>query len=202
MHHLFIDVETGGRDPKIHGLLSIGAALFYPTSKIITNVYHSHVRPANDAAISLDALAVNGFTLQEMQLAPVEPTVYQQFSRWMAKYDIEAIWAHEAPFDEGFLRAWESRVGDWWKDNVPPNVPMTKVFEKHGSLHCSRQFLKLAKLRKHYPSDRSTSLKYASDYFGIPPSNHSAMLDARNGAMLVQNLYSKFGWGATTNGTI
>lgn len=184
MKCLFVDVETGGLDCKVHALLSIGAVVFDPVTGDIGMRYESDVMPHEGKSFTLEALGVNGFTVERMKSARPAREVYQEFRDWIWDRDALTLWAHNAEFDAGFLREFE-------RLNIGVTLP---VFHHRNGIHCSKQLLGIAKLQGHYPTERSCSLMPACEHFGIPCGNHTAFSDTLAGARLVCKLWQLFGW--------
>lgn len=195
--HCFIDVETGGLDDKTDALLSIGAVMFNPQTGVVGNTekttFCRYIKPFDNAKFSIEALGVNGITVPDMMAAHTETEAYRALSHWMITNRLETIWAHNAPFDEGFLRAFEMRVRD-----------SPALFRPRNSFLCSKQLLTLAKVKGLYPAGSLTRLSAACGYFDIPlPNAHQSDADAIAGAHLVCKLWQLLGWAdsTTTNPT-
>ncbi len=107
---IVIDVETTGTDPLKHSILSIGAV----DSKYPGERFSEECRAWSGAHIDPDALAVNGFSREEV-VSPTKQTeaeLVSAFFRWLELRE-EITPAGQNPlFDLGFLQAAAYRAGE------------------------------------------------------------------------------------------
>lgn len=112
MNFIYIDLETGGFDHKLHSLLSIGAVYGEITGEGLTilSEFHSLILPAPGTSVCVDALRVQGLTWGDLDDSQYEERVYEyeglaRLSEWLHQHDAARlpIFAHNAPFDRDFL---------------------------------------------------------------------------------------------------
>jgi len=114
---LVVDVETGGLDPAINAILSVGALVFHQGA--IEDRFYSIVNEGDPqqggGKVDPEALKVNGFTHTRIQgegRSPVE--VVNAIEAMLAKNDMRGritIVAHNAAFDMGFMKRLWARAG-------------------------------------------------------------------------------------------
>lgn len=80
------DFETGGTNPKLCPILSIGAAILDQSSLKIIDEFYSLVKPDDFNKIDKEALKINKLTIEELQLAVPEKIVWQDFVTFIKKY--------------------------------------------------------------------------------------------------------------------
>lgn len=117
MKVFWFDLETGGMDPRRHGIVQVAYAL-----EISGSVVESGELRCNPAPKLLEdeALAVNGFTREQVAGFPPAEEVYRALeavlSRYVDKYDksdkVHAAGYNVAGFDVPFLRALWEDAGD------------------------------------------------------------------------------------------
>lgn len=127
---VFIDTETGGLDPKVHGITEIAAAQFtitlqdeVPLVKIGRSI-QTWVKPSPWLAYCPGALAMQSRPGVEMTLDYLhahgrpEIQVVGMLQSFLhneiypnVRYWNHSIWAQNADFDHGFLLALQKRVG-------------------------------------------------------------------------------------------
>jgi DNA polymerase III epsilon subunit-like protein len=120
MNYVFIDTETGGLDPKVHGITEIGAVIF-DWNKSTCEVKHIEgfnilIKPNEIMAYTPFALKLQGRTLESLQ----EEGVTEREAWWLFAQKIhpyipnwtksDKIMAHYAQFDYGFMAAIAQRA--------------------------------------------------------------------------------------------
>lgn len=120
MRYVFCDVETGGLDPKVHGITEIGAIAFdmdpmNPFKGCIGDEVRLLVRPNPNLAYTPYALQLQDRTLQYLEeygvteleaWTALDVFLQQHLNRWQGH-----IVAHSAEFDRSFLSALAERCG-------------------------------------------------------------------------------------------
>ena len=113
-HPLYvIDTETTGLNYQTNALISIGIVTL--GGKCSGEVKRFKCRPHQGAIVSPQALAVNGYTEDEIWSWPDPKDVVQEFEDWFLSTldDGQLVkpvgWNYK--FDDGFMRAWQGRVG-------------------------------------------------------------------------------------------
>lgn len=179
MRGVFIDVETGGLDPKVHALTQIAAIAFdlEPGNKpCILNVHQQVVKPDKWLALSKGALDIQNRTMEELlENGSEEQEVYRNLVAFLEKYIGPAndwpghIWAQDASFDHSFCRALETRVGGG-----------ANYFSDRCDWNCTkRTWTMLRFLGVH--NETKTSLKNIIAHYGIrgeDEQTHDAADDA------------------------
>ncbi|MBI2670437.1 3'-5' exonuclease [Candidatus Woesearchaeota archaeon] len=109
---IIVDVETTGLDPKKHSIVSIGAIDFYNTE----NQFYEECRIFDGAEISQEALAINGFTEEQIKDHNKRPLreVVKYFFIWTARFNHKTIAGQNPAFDRDFLRATAERYNLFW----------------------------------------------------------------------------------------
>lgn len=110
---IVVDVETTGSNPYKHCIVSIGATEFEHPE----NTFYRECQIFEGAEIDLDAMRVNGFSLDQIK-DPNKPTLEQvtrEFLDWCAGFENKTIIAHNAGFDFGFLEQSCKRYGIYWQ---------------------------------------------------------------------------------------
>jgi len=95
---LIVDVETGGLDPRLNPLLSIGAVEFENP----TNQFYREIKPHKDLVIDGRALEVNGINLEEWKSKPSLFSVMTKFYTWIRNINEITLAGHNPSFDRDF----------------------------------------------------------------------------------------------------
>ena len=100
---IIVDTETTGTDWRHHGLVSIGAVDFDNPE----NEFYGECRVFDGAHIEPGALAVNGFTEEEVRnpQARSEKELVEAFFAWAARVGDRTIAGANPSFDRDFIRA-------------------------------------------------------------------------------------------------
>ena len=99
-------METGGLDPKIHSLLSIGAVDFgNPTNQFYAEIGLYGLE--NDPR----ALKINGIDLNDWEDRPTLKRVMNEFYYWIRKIKTPILAGHNPSFDRDFCNENFLRVG-------------------------------------------------------------------------------------------
>ena len=128
MRGIYIDTETGGLDAKVHGLVSVGAVAFEidvinPVKYTILDSYIGYIKPVRTSygvrclEYSIEAEAIHGIGLDWLEAnGQPEAEIHSDLVSFIQKYlqpdepFAGRLWAHNAPFDHGFVKAMENRV--------------------------------------------------------------------------------------------
>ena len=115
---LWLDTETTGVDPKIHGIIEIAAILTIEGKGEVSS-FRTLVRPWDACQIAEGALQVSGITIDQMLAAPTEKEALGAFTGWLRRYiramdkkDKAVMAGFNIGFDDQFLRALAERVGE------------------------------------------------------------------------------------------
>ncbi len=159
---IFLDTETGGRDPARHSLLTIGAVTLGVDGEI-SRPLHLRLKHA-EYCVEAGALAVNGIDLlAHDQVAQPPEAAAQALRDYAAEVGRVMLGGHNFDFDLAFLR---------------PLLPdLRRVFRSgHVDTKLSAQFLIHAGVLPHTVG---TPLSQLTGHFGIEYAAHDALEDAR-----------------------
>ena len=110
---LIVDVEASGTEPLKHSIVSVGAlALANPTNR-----FYEECRVWDGAHIMDEALAVNGFSREEVTdpKKQSESDLIHAFLHWSDGLEERTLAGQNVSFDRDFLKAAAERAGhtDW-----------------------------------------------------------------------------------------
>jgi DNA polymerase III epsilon subunit-like protein len=190
MKLVFVDVETGGLDPKVHGITEIAAVAFdfdpqNPFLEKLHAAFQVLVRPNTKLAYTPHALNLQDRTLQYLDEYGVseseawvafETFLRMQLNRWQGH-----IVAHYAQLDYGFLAALAERCGK------AAALPAAKRCEW---LCTKNLFRVLSGLEIVSPS--SCGLEDIMRWYGIgfAGKEHHALIDAEAGVKVFRHMVS------------
>lgn len=167
---LIVDVETTGLDPLRCSIISIGAVDFADPSA----TFYAECRAFDGAVVSSDALAINGFTREQIQdlSLPDLSTVLSDFLIWAQQRADMTIAGGNPSFDRDFLHAAFDRCGIRATFGYRTVDLHSLVFAHH--------------LQRHIPvplfSGRTTlTVDLCFMYVGLPPEPkpHNALVGAK-----------------------
>ncbi|MEK6973643.1 MAG: 3'-5' exonuclease [Nanoarchaeota archaeon] len=167
---IIVDVETTGLDPKKHSIVSIGAIDFFNPE----NQFYEECRIFDNAEITQEALAINGFTEEQIKNPNKRPQreVIKQFLIWIVKFNYRTIAGQNPSFDRDFLKSAAERFKLYWP-----------LHHRTVDLHslCYANYLKRGLLPpiKEGMSNLSPSQIYI--YVGLPEEKipHNGLLGAK-----------------------
>lgn len=110
---IVVDVETTGTDAARHAIVSIGAVDFEHPER----TFYRECRIFEGAQVEAEALAVNGFTLDQITDIS-KPTLEQamgEFIAWCRTIDERTLGGHNTSFDRDFLQASADRYNLAWR---------------------------------------------------------------------------------------
>jgi DNA polymerase-3 subunit epsilon len=117
MKTIFFDVETGGTDDKVNGILQLAGTVEIDGQRDYS--FDFKMRPFPDQIIEDEALEANGFTRSQIESFADPHDCYIQFLRILQKYvdrfdrsDKFTLVGYNSRFDDGFLREWFKRCYD------------------------------------------------------------------------------------------
>lgn len=158
---IFVDTETGGRDPARHPLLTIGLVTLTPEGEV-TRPRHLRLRHER-YDVEAEAMAVNGINLDTHHAAAQPPAEVADAVRAYAReVGRVMLGGHNLQFDTGFLR---------------PLLPDLGTVFRRGRVDTklSAQFLIHAGL---LPRKVGTPLDQLARHFGFEYQAHDALADA------------------------
>ncbi len=183
---LWLDTETTGTDPARNGMAQIAGIIEIDGKE--KDAFNLHVRPFDDDIIDDTALAVNGFTRDELAGFPppteVHGTIVEVLSRHVDRYnrkDKLVFAGYNAQFDLNFMHAFFKKCGDsyfgswvWW-----PGLDVSVLAMQ-----------RLMPVRHLLPNFKLTTL---ADYLHITPKGeaHDAMADIRMTRAIYRHLFSE-----------
>ncbi|MGC6464715.1 MAG: exonuclease domain-containing protein [Akkermansiaceae bacterium] len=162
--YVVVDVETTGGRPDYHRVTEIGAVKVRGGEVIET--FETLVNPG--CRIPWKIVELTGITDEMVQGQPVFGEIAEELDEFIG----DAIFvAHNAKFDEGFLRKEFERVG----------------IEFRRPVLCT-----VVEMRRHFPRLKSYSLKNLCREFGVGlADHHRALCDARATAELLKLINGK-----------
>lgn len=107
---IFLDIETTGLDPNLHGVIDIAFKVVDISSKELKYVYHSIVKPSSFAWENRDpvSMEVNGYTWDLVSCGHSPEAVGQEIIHCLTTLGIErgkAVFICQNPaFDRGFFK--------------------------------------------------------------------------------------------------
>lgn len=158
---IFVDTETGGRDPLRHPLLTIGLVTLTPQGEVARPL---HLRVRHERYdVEPEAMAVNGIDLAAHHAAAQPPgEVAQAVRLYVGEVGRVMLGGHNLHFDTGFLRTLLPDLG--------------RVFRRgRVDTKLSAQFLIHAGL---LPRKVGTPLDGLAEHFGFEYRAHDALEDA------------------------
>ncbi len=177
---LIVDVEASGTEPLKHSIVSVGALdLANPTNR-----FYEECRVWDGAHIMDEALAVNGFSKQEItdEKKQSESDLIHAFLHWSDKLEERTLAGQNVSFDRDFLKAAAERAGhtDWQF--------AYRTIDTHTLcyMHMVERGLQPPVRHKRSALDLDAVLNYC----GIPaePAPHNALTGALSHAEVISRL--------------
>lgn len=159
---IFVDTETGGRDPGRHPLLTVGLVTLTPAGEVTRPL---HLRVRHDAYdVEAEAMVVNGIdlTAHHAQAQPPE-AVAEAIRAYAAGEGRVLLGGHNFAFDLGFLRPLLPDLGQVFRRGQV-DTKVTAQFLIHAGL---------------LPRRVGTALEDLAAHFGVEYQAHDALEDAR-----------------------
>lgn len=106
---LILDIESSGTNPQKHSIVSIGAIDFLVPNR----TFYEECRIWDEAHIDKDALAVNGFTEEEIKMSDkkTEGEIVKNFLDWALLGKNHTIGGQNPFFDVFFVQSAAERAG-------------------------------------------------------------------------------------------
>ncbi len=200
MRGIYIDTETGGLSSKSDALVSVAAVAFEidarnPVEWKSLDTYYQPVKPIPHADTqglflnySPEAYAVHGLSVDWLKKhGEEEHLVYMGLIRFCQTYlnpneqFAGRIWAHNAPFDHGFVKQLENRV--WVKYDFPTfdSIDLKEqVIHPRCDWSCTKNMWCM--MRGMGIHNKGGSLSDIIDHYGIfdprAGNKHNALTDA------------------------
>lgn len=152
-----VDVETTGLNAFKHSIVSIGAVDFLRPSEM----FYGECRIWMGAEVDDAALAVNGFTLEQVQYKnPLSHSeLMQRFALWWAGREVRILAGQNPSFDRDFIRAGMNHASVVWEAGF-------RTIDLH-SLYCAQLIKK--RLHGEKIDFSSTKLDVILPFVGLPP---------------------------------
>ena len=199
---VFIDLETSGLEPKVHGVTEIAAIAFDFKQEIAfegdEGVFATRVSLPPDCSISSGTLEMRkwnvSFFKQEGTMDEIR--AYLALSSFLHRHLgldeynwAGKIWAHNAPFDHGFLHELETRVMKGTKLHH-------RMFPAYCRWSCTMGWAQILKGFGAIPEDQKLNLQGLAAYFGLEddPEAHTAVSDCITGISVARKLAGQSGW--------
>lgn len=176
---IVVDIESSGLDPVKNSILSIGAIDFAHPE----NQFYGECFAWDGAHIEKDALAWNGFTLEQAtdKSKMSEKELVQKFIAWAMECEECTFAGHNTSFDRDFLKAASARNHIDW-----PFAQRTLDLHTIAYVDMIQKGIEIPLKKKH----SNLSLDKILVYLGIPeePKPHNGL----NGAKLEAECYARF----------
>lgn len=177
-----VDVESSGTEAHKHSILSVGAVdLANPARQL-----YAECRAWEGAKIEDEALAVNGFTLEQATdtTKQTEAELVHQFILWASECEEQTFAGQNVSFDRDFLKYAAERAGHTEWPFAHRTIDSHTLCYMHMVTRGVTPPLKEGK--KHSGLDLDAILVYC----GIPeePTPHNALTGAKSHAEVVSRL--------------
>lgn len=122
---LWVDVETTGFSPKRNGIISIAA--FMMADGVIDPVKGRFVAEMNPVGREIEdsALAVNGFTREQIEAAQEWTKVCAAFCLWMMRHGC----CEERAVCGGYVNSFDTRMIEGWFEASETTIPFSDFIE-------------------------------------------------------------------------
>ncbi|HEY6101251.1 MAG TPA: 3'-5' exonuclease [Anaeromyxobacter sp.] len=120
-----LDLETGGLDPRVDPVLSVGMVPIRSGGIRLGEAYASLVQPGEQAGIAPSSIAAHHLVPRDVREAPALPEVLAEVDRRLRE---GILLVHQAAVDVPFLRRAYKRAAMRWPD--PPVVDTVALLIK------------------------------------------------------------------------
>jgi DNA polymerase III epsilon subunit-like protein len=175
---IVLDVETTGLDPRVHGIVSIGAVDFLNAS----NTFYQECRIWDGCHITDEALAINGYSREQItdSSKKSDKEIVEEFFAWLDKTEAHTI-AGQNPF-------YDAEMVQHVCLRNSMNFPLAKrIVDLHSTvfIHMHQRNLEIPVKNKH----SNINSDFIMTYVGIPtePKPHIAL----NGAIWEAEAFSR-----------
>jgi len=104
---IVVDVETGGLNPEINPILSVGAVDFDNPQ----NQFYGEMKPYRGMICNIKAMQVNGINLREWNSKPSMEEVMKKFNEWVNRIRDKTLAGMNPAFDRDFCNVNFERIG-------------------------------------------------------------------------------------------
>jgi DNA polymerase-3 subunit epsilon len=185
---LWVDTETTGTDPKVHGIVQI-AAMVEIEGEIVDN-FNVLIQPVKGKLINKEALDVHGYTIDDIRTFTKPQEAFNQFYLFLARNNPEPIKAKtnryimggkNMKFDCDFLSQWFFDITGgpykYWDYCQFKGFDISSVLD-------AMVFAGILPLK-------DTTLGTVCEHFGIPLKAHDAMSDIMATRELTHLIYGR-----------
>jgi DNA polymerase III epsilon subunit-like protein len=176
---IVLDIEASGTEPHKHSIVSIGALDFNNPS----NQFYAECRIWDGAHVMDEALAVNGFTVEEINdpTKKTEAEITAEFFKWIENLDGHTTAGQNPSFDRDFLKYAAERAHINW--------PLAhRTLDQHTVCWFHMFERGIMPPMKNKRSDLNSGK--IMNYVGIPeePKPHNALMGAKVAAEALSRL--------------
>jgi len=191
MNHVDIvvfDFETGGLDPKFHEAISVAGKAYncrslepYPIEK--GGEFYAVMKPLHFDRLQDEALKINRITREELEKAPDQAVVWNQFIEWVNRFNPKGT-QFMAPIAAGKnIRSFDLLFAEQLNLLHGPKKEKTVLFSR-------RTQLDLEDFMFHWFENEREPEKFNMDtlrpWFGLTLDGaHNALIDARQTGVLI-----------------
>jgi len=182
---LYLDEETTGTDPVKNDVIQL-AAIVEINGKIMER-FNMRCQPWDYGNIDLQALYVNGLTVDDLITFPEPMELYRSFTAMLGKYidkfdrmDKFTPAGQNVPFDTGFLKCFFEKCGDKYYGSW--------MNWRHIDLLAVVRFLRFAG-QLNLENDKLVTV---ASHFGIEFDAHDAMADIETTRKLLWIIRDKY----------
>lgn len=189
---LIHDVETGGLNPVLDGVLQMAGMLCEEDDELtVVDEFNEYIYPPESLLVRPGAVEATGIDTARVYAADVEADVAPRFSKFVKRFEERPRYvAFNAPFDLSFMSAMSERLAiDFgYEAEDPAWVCLMRLTRK---LVPKKTFV------GRYGQDKNPKLIEACNYFGIEHADaHDALADVRASRQLWLHLVDRFGKSA------
>lgn len=157
---VFLDTETTGVNPFLHGVHQIAGEIWVDGS--LKDTFDFRFRPLSGTVIDLESIAISGLTLEDLKARPMkgrdaQVSLNQLLCRYVNKYDKTDKFkfiGYNAGFDWNMMNQFWKKSGDDYFGSLfwfPPLDVCQEIFQFLGvSRRMRLPNFKLATLAKHF----------------------------------------------------
>lgn len=197
MKAIYIDTETGGLDPRVHALTHVAAIAFEIDAQgaWVLDEVSLPIWLSPDANVCRRALELQGATLEMLSDSASRLSEWDaitRFADWLEGHEKPFnLFAHNAPFDAGFVNA--------WLDRSPKHTRAGEMFEikgRHARWICTMQIAKQLAIAGRIASE-GFSLDSLAAHLGVQGRSgtaHNALEDCQVGVRVTGALWRRAGW--------
>ncbi len=194
-HYICVDIESSSRDPYTTQILEL-AAIVYDCNTLQekdNGRFSTLVKPTNWSTVEEGALKVNKITLEELETAPEEKFVFEQFIGFCHQFTKnESLWSQLIPCGQN-IKAFDLII----LELMSRRYKHTDKSGRSKLLHPTHNFdlMDILRLFFHNCNDLpSYSLDNVTQYFGLKPTKdaHRALADVETSWIIIKRFLEFF----------